>query len=422
MRLLMVIAILIFAMPMTGFGWAEGTNILLDPNLMCKKTRRLRGKLAEICRHDSALLKEIIINGINLGFRECEFQFRNRRWNCTVLRKSMRKILMRDSRETGFVNAITAAGVTYAVTKACTMGTLVECSCDKAHMRRNGGQPQMVTAATAEAALERQQEAAMLRQQNPLLDQHLSLQERMNRINNGSAMTDLSPLESRNGRNRKPGGRRGRRKFWDNIKFPEGQWEWGGCSDNVNFGLRHSRVFLDAKHRQRRSDLGTLVKLHNNNAGRLAIRDAMRLECKCHGLSGSCTVKTCWLKMPPFREVAGRLRDRYDSARKVTLRNDGNSFMPEIPHTRPANKYQLVFADDSPDFCTPNAKTGALGTQGRECNVTSSGSDRCDRLCCNRGHTRRIVEEQTNCKCVFKWCCEVTCEKCLEHRAVNTCL
>ncbi|XP_044316156.1 protein Wnt-6 isoform X2 [Drosophila rhopaloa] len=401
---------------------AEGTNILLDPNLMCKKTRRLRGKLAEICRHDSALLKEIIIGGINLGFRECEFQFRNRRWNCTVLRKSMRKILMRDSRETGFVNAITAAGVTYAVTKACTMGQLVECSCDKAHMRRNGGQPQMVTAATAEATLERQQQAAMLRQQMPLQDQHLTQQQRMNRINNGSTMTDLSPLENRNGRNRRPGGRRGRRKFWDNIKFPEGQWEWGGCSDNVNFGLRHSRVFLDAKQRQRRSDLGTLVKLHNNNAGRLAIRDAMRLECKCHGLSGSCTVKTCWLKMPPFREVAGRLRDRYDSARKVTLRNDGDSFMPEVPHTRPANKYQLVFADDSPDFCTPNSKTGALGTQGRECNVTSSGSDRCDRLCCNRGHTRRIVEEQTNCKCVFKWCCEVTCEKCLEHRAVNTCL
>ncbi|XP_037711500.1 protein Wnt-6 [Drosophila subpulchrella] len=422
MRLLMVIAILIFAMPMTGFGWAEGTNILLDPNLMCKKTRRLRGKLAEICRHDSALLKEIIINGINLGFRECEFQFRNRRWNCTVLRKSMRKILMRDSRETGFVNAITAAGVTYAVTKACTMGTLVECSCDKAHMRRNGGQPQMVTAATAEAALERQQQAAMLRQQVPLLGEHPGQQQRMSRINNGSTMTDISPMENRNGRNRRPGGRRGRRKFWDNIKFPEGQWEWGGCSDNVNFGLRHSRVFLDAKQRQRRSDLGTLVKLHNNNAGRLAIRDAMRLECKCHGLSGSCTVKTCWLKMPPFREVAGRLRDRYDSARKVTLRNDGNSFMPESPHTRPANKYQLVFADESPDFCTPNAKSGALGTQGRECNVSSSGSDRCDRLCCNRGHTRRIVEEQTNCKCVFKWCCEVTCEKCLEHRAVNTCL
>ncbi|XP_030239121.1 proto-oncogene Wnt-3 [Drosophila navojoa] len=413
MRLFMVIAILIFAMPMTGFGWAEGTNILLDPNLMCKKSRRLRGKLADICRHDSALLKEII-NGINLGFRECEFQFRNRRWNCTVLRKSMRKILMRDSRETGFVNAITAAGVTYAVTKACTMGQLVECSCDKSHMRRNGGQPQMVNAATAEAALERQQQAAMLRQQQ------LQLPQRSHRNSSSSSITDYSLDRQRNGH--RPGGRRGRRKFWDNIKFPQGEWEWGGCSDNVNFGLRHSRAFLDAKQRQRRSDLGTLVKLHNNNAGRLAIRDAMRLECKCHGLSGSCTVKTCWLKMPPFREISARLRDRYDGARKVALRNDGNSFMPETPHTKPANKYQLVYADDSPDFCTANPKTGALGTQDRECNATSTGPDSCDQLCCSRGHKHRVVTEWTNCNCVFKWCCEVTCEKCLEHREVNTCL
>lgn len=36
-----------------------------------------------------------------------------------------------DTRETGFINAITAAGVTFAVTRACTMGNLVECSCDK---------------------------------------------------------------------------------------------------------------------------------------------------------------------------------------------------------------------------------------------------------------------------------------------------
>lgn len=148
----------------------------------------------------------------------------------------------------------------------------------------------------------------------------------------------------------------------------------------------------------------------------------MRLECKCHGLSGSCTVKTCWLKMPPFREISSRLRDRYDGARKVALRNDGNSFMPETPHTKPANKYQLVYADDSADFCNANPKTGALGTQDRECNATSTGPDSCDLLCCSRGHKHRVVKELTNCNCVFKWCCEVTCEKCLEHREVNTCL
>lgn len=36
-----------------------------------------------------------IIKGINMGFRECEYQFRSRRWNCTSIRKSMRKILMK---------------------------------------------------------------------------------------------------------------------------------------------------------------------------------------------------------------------------------------------------------------------------------------------------------------------------------------
>uniref|UniRef100_A0A1A9Z605 Protein Wnt n=2 Tax=Glossina TaxID=44049 RepID=A0A1A9Z605_GLOPL len=368
--------------------WAEGSNILLDPYLMCKKTRRLRGKMAEICRHDSALLKEII-NGINLGFRECEFQFRNRRWNCTALRKSMRKILMRDTRETGFVNAITSAGVTYAVTKACTLGNLIECSCDRSHSRRNGGQPQMVNAVTAVAALERQQAAY----------------EKINTTN-----------VAKRGRGKN---RRGR--LLKNIKFPEGEWEWGGCSDNVNFGFRHSRVFLDSRYR-RRSDLRTMVKLHNNRAGRLTIRDSMRLECKCHGLSGSCTVKTCWLKMPPFREVAARLRDKFDRASKVILRNDGNSYMPEIETLKQPTKYDLVYSDDSPDFCEPNMRTGSVGTQERECNATSLSSDSCEQLCCNRGYKHRIVSEWINCKCVFKWCCEVTCEKCLEKREINTCL
>jgi hypothetical protein len=45
-------------------------------------------------------------------------------------------------------------------------------------------------------------------------------------------------------------------------------WVWGGCGDNVNFGYRKSKDFMDAPYR-RRSDIKTLVKLHNNNAGRL---------------------------------------------------------------------------------------------------------------------------------------------------------
>lgn len=53
-------------------------------------------------------------------------------------------ILIIDTRETGFVNAITAAGVTYAVTRACTAGELVDCSCDKKLSRRHSQMGTMV--------------------------------------------------------------------------------------------------------------------------------------------------------------------------------------------------------------------------------------------------------------------------------------
>ena len=44
-------------------------------------------------------------------------------------------------------------------------------------------------------------------------------------------------------------------------------WKWGGCSDNLNYGLRFSRAFLDARERQT-EDSQALMNLHNNRAGR----------------------------------------------------------------------------------------------------------------------------------------------------------
>ena len=57
--------------------------------------------------------------------------------------------------------------------------------------------------------------------------------------------------------------------------------------------------------------------LHNNEVGRLQVKNYMRTECKCHGLSGSCTLRTCWRKMPLFRDVGDRLKDKFDAAAKV---------------------------------------------------------------------------------------------------------
>ncbi|XP_015835201.1 wnt6 protein isoform X1 [Tribolium castaneum] len=327
---------------------AAGSQLVMDPRTICKKTKRLRGKMAEICSKQ-ALVDQIRL-GVELGQRECQYQFRFRRWNCTSSRKSIRKVLLRDTRETGFVNAVLAAGVTYQVTRACTTGELLGCSCDrKMKSKKNKKRLKMAS-------------------------------------------------------------------------MPEGDWEWEACGgENIDFGLKKSKDFLDTRYKKR-SDMKTLVKLHNYVAGRMAIKNHMRTECKCHGLSGSCTLKTCWRKMPPFREVGNRLKERFDGAVKVIAGNDGQSFMPEDSSIKPPGKTGLVYSEESPHFCLPNNTLGSFGTQGRTCVETSPGEEGCSILCCGRGSRSHDETEEKNCKCKFLWCCEVKCEKCNETRTISTCL
>lgn len=44
-------------------------------------------------------------------------------------------------------------------------------------------------------------------------------------------------------------------------------WEWGGCSDNIGFGFKFSREFVDTGERGR--NLREKMNLHNNEAGRM---------------------------------------------------------------------------------------------------------------------------------------------------------
>ncbi len=57
------------------------------------------------------------------------------------------------------------------------------------------------------------------------------------------------------------------------LTHPDG-WKWGGCSDNVEYGIWFSRTFVDAPDAIRVTqsgkdgDIHSLVNLHNNEAGR----------------------------------------------------------------------------------------------------------------------------------------------------------
>lgn len=50
-------------------------------------------------------------------------------------------------------------------------------------------------------------------------------------------------------------------------KDDRGEFDWGGCSDNINYGIKFSKTFIDAKERTVR-DARALMNLHNNRCGR----------------------------------------------------------------------------------------------------------------------------------------------------------
>lgn len=150
----------------------------------------------------------------------------------------------------------------------------------------------------------------------------------------------------------------------------------------------------------------------------------MRTVCKCHGLSGSCALKTCWRKMSPLDQVGTRLMERYDAAVHVMVSNENGAKMAPVAGRtfRTHGPEDLVYSTVSPDYCRRSKKVGSLGTRGRICNRTSIGVDGCEVLCCGRGSRSETVTVVENCRCKFRYCCEVTCQTCTHKTVITRCL
>lgn len=153
-----------------------------------------------------------------------------------------------------------------------------------------------------------------------------------------------------------------------------------------------------------------------------AVKDGMKKICKCHGVSGSCNSMTCRMTLPHFGDIGAMLKERYDTASRVkTIQIPGNRRITrdhfqhhrlyEIKYPRPE---ELIYFEDSPDFCEKNISDGSLGTHGRQCNssLRAKGVDGCEILCCGRDWITENLTKIENCKCKFVWCCEVICQKC----------
>lgn len=180
----------------------------------------------------------------------------------------------------------------------------------------------------------------------------------------------------------------------------------------------------------------------------------MQIRCKCHGMSGSCELKTCWKAAPDFRHVGKVLKNRFRDAILVDQSNMGNGspvhltnklirqqkqrqkprtkLKPEKKNNTKEEKKrrgkkrrdistELLYYQKSPNYCERDLNLDVLGTMGRQCNRTSTGSDSCSSLCCGRGYNfirRRRIER---CNCKFHWCCKVECQNCSVEEWITVC-
>ncbi|XP_054876671.1 LOW QUALITY PROTEIN: protein Wnt-16 [Poeciliopsis prolifica] len=199
-------------------------------------------------------------------------------------------------------------------------------------------------------------------------------------------------------------------------------WQWGGCSDN-GFGTWFSRRFMDVS--EKNSSTGrdgftlSTMNRHNAEAGRQAIQVTMSTDCRCHGISGSCAVKTCWRSVAPFQRVGAYLKERYERSVQVSDRARRKTRKKDQRH--PVDINELIYLNKSPNYCLEDRRRGIAGTRGRRCNRTSAGPDGCNLLCCGRGYNTHVVRNIQRCECKFVWCCYVHCRRCESMNDMHTC-
>ena len=191
----------------------------------------------------------------------------------------------------------------------------------------------------------------------------------------------------------------------------------------------------------------------------------MNRTCKCHGVSGSCTIQTCWNQLAAFSDTALVLKLKYEEAarypeeindnasggsksakksKKIPAKNLKNMATQQPGNKRPTssqgksagkngnkkknrkqsassdellNQDRLLYLDDSADFCQANETSPFKGTTGRGC----LKGDNCEVLCCGRGYNVHESTVRVPCKCKFVRCCAVKCETCLSDRKIETC-
>ncbi|KAI9575098.1 hypothetical protein GQX74_015523 [Glossina fuscipes] len=118
--------------------------------------------------------------------------------------------------------------------------------------------------------------------------------------------------------------------------------------------------------------------------------------------------------------IGDYLREKYEESTEVKLNKRGRLQVKDAQFKVPT-AHDLVYLDESPDWCRSSRQLQWPGTHGRICNKTSNGLDGCGILCCGRGYNTKSIVVRERCNCKFHWCCQVKCELCVRTIEEHTC-
>ena len=166
-----------------------------------------------------------------------------------------------------------------------------------------------------------------------------------------------------------------------------------------------------------KSTLEQKIRRHNVAVGIKKLRQKTEQKCRCHGQSGACTTKTCWMESPSPLAIADELKAEYDQAVQVKSdKNEENLIPIELALLTPFFGERLLFTREEADYCPT--------TKGRACQINDPTKEsHCQNLCCGRGYITKKFKVEKQGKCAFQWPDKITCaEPTVERRTKFICL
>lgn len=115
-------------------------EIPLDIYNLCSRLPHEIKKQLKMCKLiDHQAARAVVAEGAANGLEECKHQFKSSRWNCTHYQGENQLLTGHfanslGNKEASFIHAITAAGISHTIARACSMGTLSDCACDKSRV------------------------------------------------------------------------------------------------------------------------------------------------------------------------------------------------------------------------------------------------------------------------------------------------